>query len=70
MRDGGWGEFGFCWIERELHHDRYPRDPAIEGFLTLLEKGIASGQQVSTLPQALAEAMLAAIQQPVDLGKF
>lgn len=43
-------------------------DPAIEGFLTLLEKGVASCQQVAALPTGLVEAMLAAIQQPVDLG--
>ena len=45
-------------------------DPTTEGFLMLLEEGIASGQQVSTLPLGLAETMLSAIQQPVDLGEF
>nr|WP_315188598.1 hypothetical protein [uncultured Albidiferax sp.] len=44
-------------------------DPAIEGFLALLEKGVVSGSQVSTLPQGLAEAMLATIQRPVDLSQ-
>nr|WP_315230314.1 type II toxin-antitoxin system PrlF family antitoxin [uncultured Albidiferax sp.] len=44
-------------------------DPAIEGFLALLEKSIASGQHVSTLPAGLAQAMLAAIREPVDLGE-
>ena len=44
-------------------------DPAIGGFLALLEKGIASGQQVATLPDALAQAMLQAIKRPVDLGE-
>jgi antitoxin PrlF len=37
--------------------------------LALLEKGIASGQQVATLPDALAQAMLQAIKRPVDLGE-
>lgn len=45
------------------HHE----DPAIEGFLALLEKGIASGQSVSSLPDELARAMLAASRQAVDL---
>ena len=44
-------------------------DPAIEGFLALLEKSIASGQTLSTLPDGLAQAMLAAIREPVDLGE-
>ncbi|MBC7681915.1 MAG: type II toxin-antitoxin system PrlF family antitoxin [Ferruginibacter sp.] len=51
-------------VEDESH-----ADPAIKGFLALLEKGIASGQHVSTLPHGLAQAMLVAIRQPVDLGE-
>ena len=42
---------------------------AIEGFLTLLEQDLASGRLVSTLPKGLEEAMLAAIQLPVEPGQ-
>lgn len=44
-------------------------DPAIKSFLALLDRGIATGQQVSSLPLELTAAMLAAIQQPVVLGE-
>lgn len=44
-------------------------DPAIGSFLALLEKDIASGQHISTLPTDLARSMLAAIKQPVDLSQ-
>ena len=49
-------------VDNECHED-----PAIEGFLALLEKDIASGRHISTLPDDLARAMLAAIKRPVDL---
>lgn len=44
------------------HHD-----PAIAGFLALLEKDIRNGQQLTGLPDDLADAMLATLQQPFDL---
>ncbi len=49
--------------ENEIHED-----PAIEGFLELLEKDIASGRHISTLPDDLARSMLSVIKRPVDLG--
>ena len=51
-------------VENEFHED-----PAIEGFLALLEKDIASGQHISTLPRDLARSMLSAIKRPVDLNE-
>lgn len=51
-------------VENEFHED-----PAIEGFLALLEKDIASGQHISTLPRDLARSMLSAIKRPVDLSE-
>ena len=50
-------------VENEVHED-----PAIEGFLAVLEKDIASGRHVSTLPDDLARSMLSAIRRPVDLS--
>ena len=47
----------------ELPHE----DPAIGSFLALLEKDIRTGQHLCTLPDALVQAMLAALAQPVDL---
>jgi len=44
-------------------------DPAIGSFLALLEKDVASGQNISTLPNDLARSMLAAIKQSVDLSQ-
>ncbi|AGW13791.1 type II toxin-antitoxin system PrlF family antitoxin [Megalodesulfovibrio gigas] len=35
-------------------------DPAIVGFLTLLEQDIRSGRHLGTLPEGLAQSMLAA----------
>jgi len=49
-------------VESEVHED-----PAIAGFLALLEKDIASGLHISTLPHELAISMLSAIKRPVDL---
>ncbi len=49
-------------VDNERHED-----PAIAGFLALLEKDIASGGHISTLPDDLARAMLEAIKRPVDL---
>ena len=51
-------------VENEVHED-----PAIAGFLSLLEKDIASGQHISTLPADLAQSLLAAIKWPVDLSE-
>lgn len=51
-------------VENELHED-----PAIVGFLALLEKDIASGRSISTLPADLARSMLSAVKRPVDLGE-
>ncbi len=44
-------------------------DPAIASFLALLEKDIATGKHVSTLSDDLANALLAAVQRPVDPGE-
>ena len=41
----------------------------IASFLALLEKDIAAGKHVSTLPDELANALLSALQQPVDPGE-
>lgn len=43
-------------------------DPAIGAFLVLLESGIKSGRQVTSLPEDLAISMMAAINRPVDLS--
>ncbi len=51
-------------VENDDHED-----PAIESFLALLEKDVASGRHISTLPNDLARSMLAAIKQPVDLSQ-
>ena len=51
-------------VENELHED-----PAIAGFLALLEKDIASGRHISALPADLAHSMLSAIRRPVDLSE-
>ncbi|BCO27021.1 hypothetical protein MIZ03_1908 [Rhodoferax lithotrophicus] len=51
-------------VENESHED-----PAIASFLTLLEKDIASGLHISTLPADLAQSMLSAIKRPVDLSE-
>jgi antitoxin PrlF len=37
--------------------------------LALLEKDIAAGQHISTLPDELAIALLSAIKRPVDPGE-
>lgn len=51
-------------VEDEPHED-----PAIGSFLALLEKDIQSGRHITTLPQNLAQSMLAAIRNPVDLNE-
>ena len=43
-------------------------DPAIAGFLALLEKDIAAGQHVSALPADLAQSILRASKRSVDLS--
>ncbi len=42
-------------------------DPAIGGFLALLEADIRQGRQLGVLPDELAQAMLDNLQQPVNL---
>ena len=44
-------------------------DPAIAGFLSLLEKDIQTGQHLTGLPEGLAQSMLAALKQPVVLDE-
>ncbi|GAB7079131.1 type II toxin-antitoxin system PrlF family antitoxin [Megalodesulfovibrio paquesii] len=39
-------------------------DPAIAGFLTLLEQDIRSGQHLGTLPEGVAQSMIAAAGTP------
>ena len=51
-------------VENELHED-----PAIAGFLALLEKDIAAGRHISALPADLVQSMLSSIRRPVDLGE-
>ena len=51
-------------VDNERHED-----PAIASFLALLEKDIAAGKHVSTLHDDLANALLAAVQRPVDPGE-
>ena len=41
-------------------------DPAIGAFLSLLERDIKSGKQISTLPDDLAQAMLANLREGAD----
>lgn len=42
-------------------------DPAIASFLSLLEKDIQTGQHITSLPDALAQAMLASLSNQIDL---
>ncbi len=51
-------------VENQPHED-----PAIAGFLALLEKDMASGRHIATLPPDLAQSMLSAIKRPVDLSE-
>jgi antitoxin PrlF len=51
-------------VDNERHED-----PAIASFLALLEKDIATGKHVSILSDDLANALLAAVQRPVDPGE-
>jgi antitoxin PrlF len=44
-------------------------DPAIGAFLTLLERDIKSGQRLTSLPDDLAQAMLANLHHSVDLDE-
>jgi len=46
--------------------DAQHEDPAIGAFLTLLEADIREGSHVGTVPDDLAAAMLANLEQPVD----
>lgn len=51
-------------VESEVHED-----PAIAGFLALLERDIASGRHISALPNELQLAMLSAIKRLVDVSE-
>ncbi len=51
-------------VENEVHED-----PAIASFLALLEKDIAAGRHISTLPADLAQSMMSATKRPVDLSE-
>lgn len=51
-------------VENEPHED-----PAIVGFLALLEKDIASGRHIAALPADLAQSLLSAIKRPADLSQ-
>jgi antitoxin PrlF len=44
-------------------------DPAIEAFLALLERDIKAGNNLTTLPQDLAQAMLTNLHRSVDLSE-
>ena len=44
-------------------------DPAIGAFLVLLESDIKSGQRLTSLPDELAQAMLANLHHSVDLNE-
>lgn len=43
-------------------------DPAIGSFLALLQQDISSGRHLTALPDDLVQAMLATLDQPIDLG--
>lgn len=45
------------------------QDPAIAAFLSLLEQDIKGGQQLTALPDDLAQAMLANLHHAVDLDQ-
>lgn len=49
--------------------DSEHEDPAIGAFLSLLEQNIREGKQLGSLPDTLAQAMLANLEQPVDLDE-
>jgi len=49
--------------------DEPHEDPAIGSFLAMLEKNIQSGQNVTTLPDYMARAMLAGLSKRVDLNE-
>ena len=44
-------------------------DPAITGFLSLLEKDIHTGRHLTSLPEGLVSSMLAALNQPADIDE-
>jgi len=52
-------------VTRGTHAEH--EDPAIGTFLALLEADIRQGRHVGTLPDDLAQAMLANLECPVDL---
>jgi antitoxin PrlF len=51
-------------VENQEHED-----PAIAGFLSLLEKDIQTGQHLTNLPEGLVRSMLAGLKNPVDLDE-
>ena len=44
-------------------------DPAIAGFLSLLEQDIRTGQNLTNLPEGLMRSMMTARKNPVDLDE-
>ena len=44
-------------------------DPAIEAYLSLLERDIKSGKHLTTLPGDMVQAMLANLKHSVDLDE-
>lgn len=42
-------------------------DPAIAGFLTLLEQDIQTGRRLTDLPDHMVQSMLLALKSPIDL---
>ena len=51
-------------IGRQQHED-----PAIAGFLVLLEKDVQSGRRVNAVPKRLTRSLLAALRRPRDHSK-
>lgn len=49
--------------------DQPHEDPAIGSFLALLEQDLRSGRHITALPDNLVQAMLATLDQRVDLDE-
>ena len=49
--------------------DAEHKDPAIGAFLELVEKDIRDGKHVGSLPEDLAQAMLAKLERPAELDE-
>ncbi len=64
------GKVAFDFLGDKVVVSRAPtahEDPAIAGFLQMLEQDIQSGRHISSLPDDLARALVAAAAQSVDL---